>query len=427
VERALFKILEGLVMIGPNPRLRLYSSPALYREAFSAVASGKATQGGDIAVLEDQIRDLVDRRHAIAVPMARVGIYLAIKHQIRPGQKVIMSPYTIADVVNMVVCAGGRPVFADIDRASCNIASKQIADLIDIDTGAALVTHFYGQMADIDSIGAVCASRDIPIIEDVAQAFGARLRGKAAGTFGKAGVLSFGMYKNINSFYGGMIVTDDEDLAARIRTEMRNWPLQPTFGLGKKVISGLVTDAITWPPVFKMLSFRLFRWAHLHDISLINNRLRIDRHPELKRTLPEVYRCCMLPVQARLIMKQLKLLKPHAETRRRAAELYHAGLCDIKELIIAPLLNDGSHIYWYFPIQYANRKDLVAHVMRQGRDIAMSYHRNCASMPCFREFARDCPNAQATADSLIYLPTYPRYGEDEVRKTITAIRSYFGK
>ena len=65
--------------------------------------------------------------------------------------------------------------------------------------------------------------------------------------------------------------------------------------------------------------------------------------------------------------------------------------------------------------------------MRQGRDLTMSYHRNCAGMPCFADYARDCPNAQATADSLIYLPTYPRYGEDEIKKTIRAIRSYFGR
>ncbi len=65
--------------------------------------------------------------------------------------------------------------------------------------------------------------------------------------------------------------------------------------------------------------------------------------------------------------------------------------------------------------------------MRQGRDITMSYHRNCASVPCFAEYARPCPNAQATADQLIYLPTYPRYGRAEIEKTVAAIRSFFGK
>jgi perosamine synthetase len=189
----------------------------------------------------------------------------------------------------------------------------------------------------------------------------------------------------------------------------------------------LITDLITWPPLFKAISFHLFRWTFLHEIDAINNCLKIDLNPELKRALPKSYRCRMMPLQARLIMKQLKLLEPHAEKRFKAAALYHTGLSDIEQLITAPLLTESNHIYWHFPIQYLNRKELVAHVMRQGRDIMMSHHRNCAAMPCFREFARDCLNAQATADSVIYLPTYPRYGEDEVRETIKAIRSYFGK
>jgi dTDP-4-amino-4,6-dideoxygalactose transaminase len=414
-------------MIGPSPRLRLYSSPALYGEVFYALASGSAKRGEDIAALEIKIKAMVGSRNAIVMPMARVGIYLAVKHLIKRGQKVIMSPYTIADVVNMVVCAGGRPVFADIDRESCNISAGALADLIDDETGAVLVTHFYGQMAEIDAINALCAARNIAVIEDAAQAFGARLHGRAAGTFGRAGILSFGMYKNINSLYGGMILTDDDGLAARIRGEMHYWPLQAVLGFSKKLVSSLVTDMVTWPPLFKTFSFRLFRWAFLHEIDAVNNRLKIDVNPELKRSLPESYRCRMMPLQARLIMKQLKLLEPDAEKRSKAAALYHEGLSDIEQLITAPLLTDRSHIYWHFPIQYVNRKELVAHVMRQGRDITMSHHRNCATMECFREFARDCPNAQATAESLIYLPTYPRYGEDEVRDTIKAIRSYFGK
>ena len=101
-------------------------------------------------------------------------------------------------------------------------------------------------------------------------------------------------------------------------------------------------------------------------------------------------------------------------------------MADIEDLIIAPLCEDRRHVYWYYPIQFGDRRSLVAHVMRQGRDITPSYHRNCAALPCFSDYAASCPNAQATADSLIYLPTYPRYSKAEVGKTIRAIRSFFG-
>jgi len=414
-------------MIGPAPRLRLYTSPKLYADVGWSVLRRDVNKGDDVAKLERRIEKLLDVSHAIAMPMARVGIYLMIKHTIAPGQKVILSPYTIADVINMVVCAGGVPVFADIDRESCNISAASVAKLIDDKTGAVMVTHFYGHMADMDAIQRLCEARGVPLLEDAAQAFGARHGNQAAGTIGRAGALSFGMYKNINSFYGGMVVTDDAALANAIRAEIASWPPADTVHLAKKVISGLITDIATWPPLFRSVTFRLFRWAFLNNVDSINNKLKIDVDPKATRELPAAYRQRMSPLQARMIANQLPNLEPQTEARIHAAKIYHEGLRDIPELMVAPLKTNREHIYWYYPIQYADRAALVAHVMRQGRDITMSYHRNCASMPCFADYARPCPNAQATADSLIYLPTYPRYGEEEIRKTIRAIRSYFGR
>ncbi len=235
------------------------------------------------------------------------------------------------------------------------------------------------------------------------------------------------MYKNMNSFYGGMVVTNDAALAGAIRAEIATWPAADTTYLTRKVISGLITDIATWPPLFRALTFRLFRWAFLNNVDSINDRLKIDTDPKIKRQLPSEYRQRMSPLQARLIMEQLANLVAQINARISAAKLYHEGLRDIPELLVAPLRTDREHIYWYYPIQYAERAKLVGHVMRQGRDITMSYHRNCASMPCFSDYVQNCPNAQATADSLIYLPTYPRYGEEEIKKTIRAICSYFGR
>ena len=413
-------------LLGSPARLRLYTSLGLYADTVAALAGGKMSRGDDVATLEDALKRLTGAKHAIATPLARVGLYLAIKHTIKPGQNVILSPYTIADVVNMVLCAGGVPVFADIDRASCNISAASIASLIDENTGAVLVTHFYGQLADMDAILPLCAKHSVPVLEDAAQAFGGKHHGKPAGTLGRGGVFSFGMYKNINSFYGGAIVTDDDAMAANVRAEIATWPLQSSKMLLSKIVSAGITDLVTSPLLFRTVMFRFFRWAFVNDIDTINNKLKIDTDPKMVTTLPENYRARMTPLQAKLVTKQLNLLEPHMATRLSYARLYHEGLKDIPEITVAPLREDGSHIYWYFPIQHHDRKALVAGVMRRGRDITMSYHRNCAAVPCFAAYARHCPNAQATADSLIYLPAYPRYGEDEVRKTIAAIRDYFG-
>jgi perosamine synthetase len=414
-------------MYGALPRLRIYTSPGQYWHVARALITRRLTDGGDVERLERKIEQLFGVGHAIAMPMARVAIYATLRSLIRPGQEVILSPYTIADVVNMVICAGGVPVFVDIERETCNIDPDEVARLITNDTGAVLVTHFYGLLADLDRLQAICDRHNVPLIEDAAQAFGGRLNGKLAGTIGKAGIFSFGVYKNVNSFLGGMIVTDDSALAERIRAEVRSWPYPPVRLFVEKVMAAAATDVVTYPAIFRNFSFWLFRYAFLHDIDAINNRLKIDFDPKIKRVAPPEYLWRMMPLQAAMILKQLCRVDDDMRARVAAAKIYHAGLCDIEELILPPMRDDGTHIYWYYPIQYHGRHALVGHAMRNQRDITESYHRNCAALPCFAEYRRECPNAEATASSLIYLPTYPRYSQREIHRTIAAIRQFFGR
>jgi dTDP-4-amino-4,6-dideoxygalactose transaminase len=133
----------------------------------------------------------------------------------------------------------------------------------------------------------------------------------------------------------------------------------------------------------------------------------------------------MRPIQARLVLKQLDRVERDTQARITHAQTYYDNLKDVKELILTPMRTDGSHMFWYYPIQYKKRHDLVSFAMRHSRDITESYHRNCANVPCFTKWARDCPNAQETADSLIYLPTYPRYQTSEFMKTVGVIKAYF--
>jgi perosamine synthetase len=411
-------------LYGPSPRLRTYSRPGHYTSVVARVISGRFSSGDTVQTLQSRLEDMFGRT-TIAMPMARTGIFLALKALIQPGQKVILSPYTIADVVNMVICAGGVPVFADLDPDTCNVSASEIEDLIDAETGAVLATHFYGLVCDIERIKSVCDKHDIPLIEDAAQAFGAKINGKLIGTFGTAGIFSFGLYKNINSFCGGLVVSDDESFSKNLKAEMAKLSIQPLGPYLTKVLGGLTTDVVTFPPFYGALFFWLFRLGFLNNIDSINNKLKIDVSPKLKHEVPSHYLHRMSSTQAALILPQLDFVESNQKSRIERASLYHAGLNDIGELILPPLRTDGSHIYGYFPIQAPDRHSLVSHAMRHGRDITESYHRNCATLPCFAEWYRNCPNAERTANSVIYLPTYPGYPLTEVDANIRAIRSFF--
>ncbi len=135
----------------------------------------------------------------------------------------------------------------------------------------------------------------------------------------------------------------------------------------------------------------------------------------------------MTPMQARLLLSKIDNITMDTATRVSNAKTYHEGLSNIKELILPPLKQDGSHIYTVFPVRYANRDLLARWLMRHRRDVGIHHFQNCASLPEFREYYRDCPRATAVSNEVIPLPTYPRYGLEEVKKNIEVIRVFFRK
>lgn len=410
----------------PLPRYRIYSSPSDYVQIARDVLTGSVGSGPACSDLESAVVSRHDAGHALSIAKARVGIYVTVRALIEPGQKVIVSPYTISDVINMVICAGGVPVFADLEPGTCNVDAAEIEKLIDDDTGAVMVTHLHGLSCDMAKISRLCRERGVPLIEDAAQAFGARFEGKALGTFGDAGIYSFGMYKNLNAFFGGMVVTPRADLQATLRSEIDAFPSQEVGYYLTKAISGLATDVATWPLLFKALTYRVFRFGFLNEVGLLNNQVSVDQFPEMKRDLPETYLRRLTPMQARIVLPQLDGVDEAIRARIEFAKIYDAGLQGIDGLGLPPLREDFSHTYSYYPVQVEDREGFLKHMMRERCDVAAQHMKNCASLECFEEWRRDCPVAERTSHSVVLLPTYPRYSREDADRNVRVIREYFG-
>ena len=410
--------------MAPLPRYRLYDDPRTYLTIGRELASGRWKTGARAPSSRSRSPRSA-RRTPSLTPRARVAIHLAVKGLIRPGQKVVLSPYTIADVVNMVVAAGGVPVFADIERETCNVDPAEIEKLVDADTGAVMVTHLHGLACDMDVIPRICAERGVALIEDAAQAFGARYAGRPVGSFGDAAVFSFGKYKNVNAFLGGVLLTRHAELAEQARAR---WPppLQDPRATSRRSGHGLATDVATWPPLFRAFTFWVLRFAFLQEFAILNRQVSFDNDPELRRELPEPYQRRMTPLQARLVLRQLARVDGHTRERVERARAYHEGLRELSEVMVAPLRTDFSHMYTEFPIQVDDRNALLRHLMRRGRDVAGQHIKNCADFPAFSAWQRDCPNARKTAGAVVLLPTYPRYSMRDVEANVRVIREYFG-
>ena len=411
----------------PHPRYRIYTHFNNYWWFFKDLLLGRFKKGDEVEKLERKLEEQFNVANALCIPMTRVGVYLILKKIIKPGQEVILSPYTIADVINMVICAGGIPVFCDIDQKTTNINPDKIEELINQKTGAVLVTHLHGIAAPAHQIAEICRRHNLKMIEDAAQSFGGYEKGKRLGTIGDIGIFSFGMYKNINSWYGGAIVSKDRELISQIRNDLNQFKYQSPLFIFKKILKGLANDLATHPLIFQALTYWVFRFGYLHDIAWINKKVEIELDLELKKEIPLSYLSKFTPFQARLVLSQIDNIDQETDERIKKASLYREGLKEIPELVLPIEENASKFIYPVFALQYKERKNLLKYMMKHRRDVAAQHLKNCADLPAFKEFYRDCPVARKTASEVILLPSYIKYPIKEVKKNIEVIRRYFKK
>lgn len=174
--------------------------------------------GPEVQALEAEWAAYFGVKHAISVNSATSGLYCAVgAAKIGPGDEVIVSPYTMAASATAALAYNAVPVFADIEPDCFCLSAESVQQKITSRTKAILVVDLFGQPYDVDGINAVAKKHNLLVIEDAAQAPGAKFRGKYAGTLGDIGVFSLNYHKHIHSGEGGIVVTDDDHLAERVR------------------------------------------------------------------------------------------------------------------------------------------------------------------------------------------------------------------
>jgi len=185
----------------------------------SALRDGWVSGDGPVVgQFEESFAAFCDRKHGISVTNGTAAIEIVIHAlQIGPGDEVILPSFAIISCVSQILRAGATPIFVDADPDTWNMNSASINEKISSRTKAILVVHTYGLPSDLDPIIDLAEKNNIPIIEDAAESHGLIYKGKRCGSFGLVSTFSFYANKNITTGEGGMVVTNDDVLAARIR------------------------------------------------------------------------------------------------------------------------------------------------------------------------------------------------------------------
>jgi UDP-4-amino-4-deoxy-L-arabinose-oxoglutarate aminotransferase len=198
-----------------------FSRPSITAEDIAAVTkvlqSGWITTGSQSAELEKQFAATVGTQHAVALTSATAGMHLLLRALgVGPGDEVVTPSMTWVSTVNLIALAGATPVFVDVDRDTLMTTADRVAAAITPRTKLIVPVHYAGASLDLQPLRELAAAKRIPLVEDAAHAAGTEYRGKPTGSGGTA-IYSFHPIKNLTTGEGGLVTTDDAELAARLR------------------------------------------------------------------------------------------------------------------------------------------------------------------------------------------------------------------
>ena len=358
--------------------------------AAAAVASGWIAQGPRVAQFETAFAAALGAAHAVAVSSCTTALHLAlIAAGIGPGDEVVVPSLSFIATANVARYVGARPVFADVDAATLNLVPETLAPRLTDRTRAVIAVDQAGVPADLDAIRALCEPRGIAVIEDAACAAGAVYRGRPAGATAFLATFSFHPRKLLTTGEGGMIVTGDGDIAARLR-RLRE-----------------------------------------HGMNVGAAERHASQQPVIEQYLETGYNYRMTDVQAAIGLVQLGKLGRLIERRRELAARYAELLAAIPGLATICDPDYGATNYQSFWVMLPDDFPLSRNeLLRMLADAGVSARRGIMAAHLEPAYAgQPCPplpvTERVTGSSLI-LPLFHEMTEDEQDRVVSVLRTAAG-
>lgn len=348
------------------------ASPQLGSEEREAVdrvlKSGIIAQGPEVAKFEDEFAKMCGVKYAVATSNGTTAGHLVmIASGISPGDEVITTPFTFFATASVIIMAGAKPVFVDVEEDGFCLDPNQVESAITEKTKAIQPVHLYGELADMPSLIDISDKNNLVLIEDSAQAHSADSWEGKAGSFGNAGWFSFYPTKNMTTSEGGIITTNSEGLSSHCKV-LRAHGMTAQY-----------------------------------------------QHTEFG------YNYRMTDISAAIGRVQLTKLDKFNSRRREIADKYNTSL---SKYVKVPE-NRRGHVFHQYTILCNQRDELKEHLSQKGVGSGIYYPTLLYNYAPMSEFEADCPNAKRLTELSLSLPVHPGLSDSDVSKVIDSVISFF--
>ena len=348
------------------------------------LASGWVGPGPKVEAFEERFAEYIGCRHAIAVSSCSAGLFLAMKVLEVEGAEVVTTPMTFVATNHAILQNNATPVFCDIDAETMTIDPDAVAASITDRTVAIMVMHYGGHPCDMDPILKLAEERGIPVVEDAAHAAGSRYNGRMVGSLGTIGCFSFHAIKNLSTCDGGMMTTEDDDLAERLKR--LRW-MGITSGTWERFRSE--QDTPSWD----------------YEVSEVG------------------YKCGMNDLNAALGLVQLGKLESANGQRREVAKQYAGAFKDLPWFRAPVERSYARSAYHAYTPRVDDRDGLIQHLAAQEIDASVYYKPNHL-YSVYEPYRRPLPVTDSVWKELVTIPLFPSMTEGEISLVIDAVRCF---
>jgi len=362
----------------------------LWQAVQAVAAHQRFVNGPEVELFEQEMSAYLGVAHAVAVSSGTDALLAALMALgVGPGDEVITTAYSFVATAEVIARLGARPVFCDILPDSLFLRPGAVREAFTSNTKVILAVHLFGRLGPVEELAKLAAERGVALVEDCAQALGARAGGRSAGSFGLSGAFSFFPSKNLGAWGdGGMVVTGDGGMAGTLRRLREHGQVER---------------------------------GHYQKLG---GNFRLDT------------------LQAAVLRVKLGHLERWLDERLRAAQLYlqmfwEAGLCAGPDetqhpghRLVMPQLPAGEreHAFNLFVVRAEKRNELAAYLARRGIATAVYYRTPVPLQPCFADLGYgpgDFPVTEEACRQVLALPLFPGISPDQQRAVVAAVAEFY--
>lgn len=352
----------------------------LQKEIDNVLNSGKFIMDKNVREFESLVAQYIGSKYSVSVNSGTDALVISLRALgIKDGDEVITTPFTFFATVEAICMVGAKPVFIDIEEDSFNINPDLIEQAITDKTKAILPVHLFGLPANMDKIMQIANKYNLAIIEDNAQAFGARIKigneFKKTGSIGNSGAFSFFPTKNLGAYGDGGIITTNDEKVFEIASMLKNH--------GSKI-------------------------KYYNEMLGYNSRLD--------------------EIQAAILKVKIKYVDQFNKSRQQIAQRYNELLSDLQDFLQIPLYDSNlyEHVFHQYSVivKRGSRDDLRNFLKNQGVDTFVYYPYPIHKLPLFEKFNYSLPVAEKVSSSIVSLPIYHLMDLENVDYVVSKIKEW---